>query len=267
MGNTSLKELQEGFKKALLSGNPSELLPLIAESSNLSSEERFLIYLNSYRSRMKEALENNYPNLKKLLGEKFFTELAYDYLSDNPSTSYTLRDFGDRLPQFLKSYTPLSSFYPLEFLSELALFEWLHISAFDGKESEVLSYEELKQVSPEKWPKLIFNLHPAVYFFNCYYNIADIWKALLDEKELPTPLRSDVLSYAIIWRCPKRVVRYRFIGEEEHRALSCVKEKKNFSEICEELASLNPSLEENEVASKVVEMLQRWVVDGLLKKG
>src|SRR5260370_14613519 len=70
-------------------------------SATLSSVERLEIYNRQYWFRLFDSFEEDFPGLKAVLGEKRFERLMRAYITDRPSTSYTLRDLGARLPDWL----------------------------------------------------------------------------------------------------------------------------------------------------------------------
>ena len=74
----------------------------IKPNDRLSSFERLEIYNRVYWFRILDCLYDDYPGLRAVLGERKFMKLATAYLSRYPSASFTLRDLGNRLEQFLR---------------------------------------------------------------------------------------------------------------------------------------------------------------------
>ena len=74
----------------------------IKPNDRLSSFERLEIYNRQYWFRVLDCLYDDYPGLRAILGERKFMKLATAYLARYPSDSYTLRDLGNRLEQFLQ---------------------------------------------------------------------------------------------------------------------------------------------------------------------
>jgi hypothetical protein len=67
----------------------------------LSSFERLEIYNRQYWFRVTGSASEDFPALAAVLGSKRFDALVLAYLQENPSTSFTLRNLGARLPMWL----------------------------------------------------------------------------------------------------------------------------------------------------------------------
>ncbi|MCU1314437.1 MAG: hypothetical protein JWM54_2194, partial [Acidobacteriaceae bacterium] len=74
----------------------------------LSSFDRLEIYNRQYWFRVIGAVSEDYPALNALMGNRRFDALVLTYLKENPSTSFTLRDLGARLPHWLAEHLPLA---------------------------------------------------------------------------------------------------------------------------------------------------------------
>src|SRR5260370_12807207 len=68
----------------------------------LTSFERLEIYNRQYWFRVIGAVAEDFPALNAVLGDKIFDRLVLTYLPENPSTSFTLRNLGSNLPQWLE---------------------------------------------------------------------------------------------------------------------------------------------------------------------
>jgi hypothetical protein len=103
----------------------------IKPNSLLTSFERLEIYNRQYWFRMIGAVSEDFPALHVVLGQEKFDSLVLAYLRENPSTSFSLRNLGARLPAWLASYPELAgSQHALAV--DIARLEWAYIEAFDG---------------------------------------------------------------------------------------------------------------------------------------
>jgi len=111
----STDELAESYIK------PNELL---------SSFDRLEIYNRQYWFRVIGAVAEDFPALNAVLGDKIFDRLILAYLRENPSTSFTLRNLGSKLPLWLESHP---EFAPRrhDLLLDVARLEWAYVEAFD----------------------------------------------------------------------------------------------------------------------------------------
>src|SRR5258705_13576150 len=78
----------------------------IKPNDRLSSFERLEIYNRVYWFRVLDCLWDDYPGLRAILGERKFMRLATAYLAKDPSSSFTLRNLGERLDQFPREEPP-----------------------------------------------------------------------------------------------------------------------------------------------------------------
>ncbi len=76
----------------------------VKPNDRLTSFERLEIYNRQYWFRTIAAVSEDFPALAAVLGSKRFDSLVLAYLKENSSTSFTLRDLGARLPQWLEDH-------------------------------------------------------------------------------------------------------------------------------------------------------------------
>src|SRR5678810_1105991 len=91
----------------LIKLSPNELEKVITRSRALTAAERLAIYANAYHSRLMECLGEVFPMLKRMLGEDGFDALAFGYLQEYPSKSYTLNELGRHFAGYLEQSRPV----------------------------------------------------------------------------------------------------------------------------------------------------------------
>src|SRR5882762_1747632 len=134
MAEDVMRPLTSDFKMQSLTGDGSSTRELaetyIKPNTLLSSHDRLEIYNRQYWFRVIGAVGEDYPGLNALLGEKKFDSLILAYLRENPSTSFTLRNLGSKLPLWLESHP---EFAPRrhDLLLDVARLEWAYVEAFD----------------------------------------------------------------------------------------------------------------------------------------
>jgi hypothetical protein len=117
----------------------------IKPNRRLASVERLEIYSRSYWFRVLDSLYDDFPGLRAVLGEKAFHSLSRAYLADCPSRSFTLRNLGSRLTDWLQR-NPDFAGDRLTLALDMARLEWAHIEAFDGTAEKTLGLEDLQQI-------------------------------------------------------------------------------------------------------------------------
>lgn len=122
---------------------------IIKPNDRLTSFDRLQIYNQQYWWRLLGAFAEDFRGVRAVIGDKKFDHLAIAYLESCPSTSWTLRDLGGKLPGFLKTNTKLTA--PHSALAyDMARVEWARVVAFDGAEHKPVNPQKLAQSDPTK---------------------------------------------------------------------------------------------------------------------
>ncbi|HEX8296943.1 MAG TPA: putative DNA-binding domain-containing protein [Chthoniobacteraceae bacterium] len=122
---------------------------LIKPNDRLTSFERLELYNQQYWWRLLGNLREDFRGLRAVLGERRFERLAVAYLETCGSKSWTLRDLGSRLEEFLTGHPELAGSY-LPLALDVLRVEWARIVAFDGPERPALVPAMLQQTAPEQ---------------------------------------------------------------------------------------------------------------------
>ena len=120
----------------------------IKPNNLLTSFDRLEIYNRQYWFRVIGAVAEDFPALNAVLGNRAFDRLILAYLRENPSTSFTLRNLGSKLPQWLDG-RPEFSPRRQDLLLDVARLEWAYIEAFDGAEVAPLTGYDLSGLTAE----------------------------------------------------------------------------------------------------------------------
>lgn len=114
----------------------------IKANDRLTSFERLQIYNRQYWYRLMACMREDYPGLLAVIGERKFHHLSVAYLTEHPSTSFTLRDLGRHLIGFLERNPKLVAPY-YDRAYDIARLEWAHIEAFDNLAKPIVSMDRL----------------------------------------------------------------------------------------------------------------------------
>jgi hypothetical protein len=135
------------------SSTAEQVSSYIRPNNRLSSFERLEIYNRQYWFRIIDALSEDFPALRSVVGSEIFDGVILGYLRDNPSQSYTLRDLGSKMPEWIRRHP--------EYVQErhdLAIdvvdLEWAYIEAFDRALLPPLDTTEQSVFTPETFLKL-----------------------------------------------------------------------------------------------------------------
>jgi hypothetical protein len=141
----------------------------IKPNDRLSSFERLEIYNRQYWFRVLDCLYDDYPGLRAVVGERKFMKLARAYIERYPSNSYTLRDLGNRLGQFLGD-EPIWSAPHQELAVDMVRFEWAQVVAFDGPAKEPITPDDILDTPSNK---LKLGLQPYLTLLELDFEVDD----------------------------------------------------------------------------------------------
>ena len=141
----------------------------IAPNSQLSAFERLEIYNRQYWFRLYSCFEEDFPGLMAIVGRKKFDALMRAYLTEIPSTSFSLRNLGSQLEGWLREHPEF-----LEPRTELALdmvrIEWAHIEAFDSAAEPLLDPDDLASVNEDSH----LRMQPYLRLLKLHYPVDDL---------------------------------------------------------------------------------------------
>ena len=242
-------------------GSPGSRAPIaerIRSDRGIPPEERLAIYRHGYFARIHGVLRDDYGALHALFGDAAFHDLAKLYLMAHPPRSYSLRDVGALLPEFLASPVaePFTERWP--FAADLAALEWALVDVFDAADVCVLDREALAALSPADWAGLQLELVAAHRILALDWPVQRLRKAWSNEQPMPDLFPSP--TKVLVHRNREQVFT-RSLGELEDRALAWVREGCDFAAICGRAAD---ELGEVGSPSEVLGLLERWIAEGLL---
>src|ERR1700739_2798826 len=96
----------EGMRERALDGTSlrETANEIIRPNDRLTSFQRLEIYNRQYWFRIISSMCDDFEGLRSLLGDKQFHKLMIAYLSEHPSTSFTLRNLGLKLESWLSAH-------------------------------------------------------------------------------------------------------------------------------------------------------------------
>jgi Putative DNA-binding domain len=213
----------------------------ISPNDRLTSFERLEIYNRQYWFRLIGAVSEDFPTLNALLGAKRFDVLILAYLNEHPSTSWTLRDLGAKLPQFLEAHPEFTG-RRHRLAVDVARLEWAYVDAFDRKLRTPLTTEEAQAIGPES--KL--SLQPHLQLLELNYPVdnlvltvkkhapeAEIVSNAANRRESKARLKLPPMRQERVWLAVHRFddsVYYRRIDREAFLLLSALRSGASVSE-------------------------------------
>jgi len=153
-----------------------EAASFIKPNDRLTSFERLEIYNRQYWFRLFTAFEEDFPGLQAITGKKKFEALMRAYLEECPSTSFTLRNLGSKLHDWLRA-NPQYIEPNVALALDMVRLEWVHIESFDAADLPPMPPEQLVMVGP----RTTFRLQPHIKLIELQYPVDDLVIAVRNE--------------------------------------------------------------------------------------
>ena len=141
----------------------------IAPNSRLSSFERLEIYNRQYWFRVLGALAEDFPALRSVIGSRAFDAMSVAYLDAHPNRSFTLRNLGSQLPDWLVA-NPHFAGRRASLAVDVARIEWAFVEAFDSAEHEPLTLDQIATLDGSSH----LSLQPHLQLVELEYPIDDL---------------------------------------------------------------------------------------------
>lgn len=206
----------------------------IAPNSRLSSFERLEIYNRQYWYRVLGSLAEDFPGLRAVVGGRRFEALSVAYLEEHPSRSFTLRNLGSKLPDWLAAHPEQAGRRP-GLAVDVARIEWAFVEAFDSAERAPLTMEQIATLDGNSR----LSLQPHVSLMSLGYPADDLVLGLhkrekrqtseagVEHDEEDQPVKLPPLRPRRTWLAAHRVdfsVYYRRLEREEFQMLVAIRD-------------------------------------------
>jgi hypothetical protein len=74
---------------------------MISKHKKLKPIQRLEIYAQQYWWRIEQSFDEDFPSIQRVLSEEKYLRLRNQYLLDNPSRSFTLRNLGSKFEKYI----------------------------------------------------------------------------------------------------------------------------------------------------------------------
>jgi len=250
---STLLEIQKKLQNYLLTGEGNVGSYLVIPPSKIL-KDRLNIYREGYYLRLWFLLKEDYPTLKRMMGNKIFERIARQYIDAYPSRYYSIRDTGLHFPEFLKKEYPRFPAW-----AELARFEQILKRLTFEEDPRPLQWEDLQNIPGEQWGELVFHFQPTLRQSFFLYNVDEVWKkALNKEKKLFFKKQEESKAF-LLWR--KNMHSYFMsINSEQLCLFNALQSGQSFSDVCEKMCEV---IAEDEVVAWTAQTLKTWVEEEL----
>ena len=195
---SSLRETQTRIADAVLDGSIDAVATLV-RADRLPSAERLRIYHNHTLTSLATALGDNFPVVRRLVGEDFFRAMAKQFVSAHPPQNPCLSDYGDGFADFLAGFEPARA---LPYLPDVARLERLRIAVAFAPETPALDLAALAARPADAQGRWRIALRPSAGLMNSSYPVDRIWRANQAADVPPVDLGTGPVSL-LVWRNPE----------------------------------------------------------------
>lgn len=158
------------FARELTAAECEAPMGVVAPDGQVSAK-RFSVYRNNAASTLIEALGDNFPLCRALVGERFFDAMAAVHMREHPPRSPILFRYGDTFPDFAAAFPPAAG---VPYLADVARLEWAWLRAFHATDATPLAAAALGDFPSERLGELRVSLHPALALISSPYPIVSI---------------------------------------------------------------------------------------------
>jgi len=237
----------ENMREQTADGRPMDEVAasFIAPNSRLNAFERLEIYNRQYWYRVLGALAEDYPGLRAVIGGAKFEALSVAYLTEHPNRSFTLRNLGSKLVEWLGVHSEFTG-RRHDLAVDVARIEWAFIEAFDSAERTPLTLEQIAALGPGSQLALQPHLRLMALNYPADNLVLSLHKrekrqtseaGLEHEDTDEAPVKLYSLRRHATWLAAHRVdlsVYYRRLQHEEFATLNAIGEGKSLAAAIEE---------------------------------
>lgn len=236
----------EAMQRESRDGMPMQQLAesFIAPNSKLSSFERLEIYNKQYWFRVLGALAEDFPALRAVIGVRAFDAMSVAYLNAHPSRSFTLRNLGSHLADWLGE-NPHYGGRRSRLAQDVARIEWAFVEAFDNAEHDPLTLEQIATLDGNS----PLSLQPHLRLVELEFPVDDLVLGLHKKEKRQTseagvqreenedaPVKLPTLHRKQTWLAAHRVdysVYYLRLKRGEFHTLSAIRDGRPLAEAIE----------------------------------
>jgi len=157
---------------------------------HLSPMAQLEIYRRQFWLRHTASLVEDFPGVGAILGQRDWERLTEEYLEAYPPATFSLRDVGAHLPEFVAEG---ADWLPNRALVlDMARLEWAYVEVFDAEDRGPIAPERLARLDETAWSRARLTLSPTLRLLRVQYPVVELHRRLGQEKNpLVTPPERD----------------------------------------------------------------------------
>ncbi|WP_017669355.1 DNA-binding domain-containing protein [Sandarakinorhabdus sp. AAP62] len=210
----TLARFQRQFQAGLIAGDLGALADAVERPAGLA------VHTHAARAMLVDGLADNFAKTLHWLGGEAFTALALAYAAISPSSSWTLADYGDDFPEYLRRQQPDE-----REVAELAALDWALRSAFAAADPQPATWAQDPDID---WEALRLKLAPGTSLLAFATNADAIWAAIPAQ-----PITAAMApGLVLVWR-DRLEPRFRRTSAGEGELLAALAAGQRFGPACD----------------------------------
>ncbi len=234
---------------------------LATGNSRLSPVEQLNIYREQFWLRHIGCVREDYPTLVHLLGDEGFEALARLYLAAHPPETYTLRDVGAKLVDFVHRTEPWCDD---RLLCDAARIEWAFVEAFDAPDAPPLDPQTITAATKEAWVTARLALQPAMQRVSLSYPVQELRAQVRNGENPPRPEPAPVC--VVVYRGAEGTLQYIDVEPDALALLNELAAGTRLSTACEKIAAAQPPDVAETIEGRVGGWFQQWAAFGWISR-
>ena len=198
---SNLKELQDSLFETIMKNDLS--FASIKQNNGIAIADRLEVHRDTILENFISSLKITYPGVWKLIGEDCArgASLAYSHDLNHLQNRENMNNFGDRFPEFLRSF---ESTHHIDYLSDFAILEWIRSRSYESPNENSVSIQVMQElfINSDGTGNLILN--SSIYFLKSKFPLCNIQK-LLDDTAMERLNLDNSISYIVVCRVQGRV--------------------------------------------------------------
>lgn len=245
----SLAETQNIFQEIVFDEERAIPQNFIAQKSDFSELGRVGIYREAYRLRLFDCTVEDYPVLKKYLGEESFENLMWQFVESERPNHFNIARFPLKLQNFIEEKLPDD-----KFAHEICALETAVTQLADEIQDLPMTAEDFAGISEDKFSQMKLKIRSAAQFFEFKNSVNQFYQKVMNGEEAQI---IEEESFLMVFASNDKVWRID-LEKDEFEILQKIRGGESIENA---LSDFDPTKSE-----KITSWFSRWISNGLIAK-
>ncbi|MDF1655857.1 MAG: DNA-binding domain-containing protein [Coxiellaceae bacterium] len=200
---SDLAKLQHDFLAAFNQQDESLFTSHIDSKTELTAQQRFEIYTGSITEGIATSLRETYQITEKIVGDEFFTGMAYSYIKQTPSNQSDIASYGASFADFVEQFPPAQQ---LPYLADICRLCWAYDRLLPQLPDDNFDIQSFSALPEAQQAQVKFQLKANALLLSSPYpllKIRDLCQC--ESNEETVDLHSGGVNL-LLWRADEQVV-------------------------------------------------------------